>query len=74
MTSNVSRTASRAHSNVLVPILQRLASFNNIEEAVEEDELFKSGAYIVNGKIVNQMLMEIFESKKFSGRTKREES
>ena len=74
MTSNVSRTASRAHSNVLVPILQRLASFTNIEEAVEKDELFRSGAYVVNGKVVNPMLSEILESKKSSARAKQEET
>lgn len=66
LTSNVARTASRAHSNALVPVLAQLIRAGSLEKAMEESGLFRTGIYIKDGEILNEVLAQIYRSKKQS--------
>ncbi|OGK08924.1 MAG: hypothetical protein A2Y63_03295 [Candidatus Riflebacteria bacterium RBG_13_59_9] len=59
LTSNVARTASRAHTNALVPLLQQLTSASEPLQVVEERVIFRSGAFIIDGKILHPPLHEL---------------
>ncbi len=66
LTSNVARTASRAHSNALLPLLLRFASYESVDKAISENPVFKSGTYIAKGQILNEFIRDIYEKKKSS--------
>ncbi len=66
LTSNVARTASRAHTNALIPILSRFIAFGNFDQATKESELFETGTYIKDGEILKEPLAEVYRSKKLS--------
>ncbi len=57
MTANVARTASRALANAALGYLQELAG-KGIETALKNDPGLASGAYIFQGKMVNERVGE----------------
>jgi alanine dehydrogenase len=66
LTSNVARTASRAHTNALVPLLHQLAAASEPLKIIEEREIFRSGAFIVEGNILHPPLHELHHQKRAS--------
>jgi len=72
LTSNVARTASRAHSNALTPLLCQLGAASEPLKVVEEREIFRSGAFIVEGKILHPPLHELHHQKRANATTSQE--
>jgi len=67
LTSNVARTASRAHTNALVPLLTTLGAAAEPLQVVEEKDIFRSGAYIIEGRVLHPALHELHHQKRAGG-------
>jgi alanine dehydrogenase len=68
VTSNVARTASRAHTIGLCPILLKLGKAEDSLKMIEGKEIFRTGAFIVEGKVVQEHLRELHHEKRGRGR------
>jgi len=71
ITSNVARTASRAHSIGLCPLLLKLGKAKDALKEIEDTEIFRTGAFIVDGKVVHEHLHELHHEKR--GRSSEED-
>lgn len=58
--SRVSRTASYALSNILTPILLRVASAGGLNELLQNDSGIRKGTYLFNGLLTNQFIGELY--------------
>ena len=58
--SRVSRTASYAFSNILMPILLHCGELNGIKGLIYEDAGIRNGIYIYNGNLTNEHLSRLF--------------
>ena len=56
--SRVSRTASMAISNILTPILLRIAEEGGVEETIRNDVSLRKGVYTFNSKLTNKVLCD----------------
>ena len=56
--SRFSRTASYALSNILTPLLDRLADDGGIDEYLRNHEGMRDGTYIYKGKLTNKVLAD----------------
>jgi len=65
LTSNVARTASRAHTNALVPLLLRLFEGDPYDIVLKEP-VFSSGTYILKGRIIKEELAAFYEQNRQS--------
>jgi len=72
LTSNVARTASRAHTNSLSPLLCQLGGASEPLKEIEEHEIFRSGAFIVEGKILHPPLHELHNQKRATATSSKE--
>lgn len=61
--SGVSRTASRAISNVLMPILQQSADMGGIETLIQTKSGIRNGVYLYKGCVTNAPIAKRFEFK-----------
>jgi len=61
--SGVARTASRAISNVLLPILQNCAETGGIEEYIMNNVCFRNGVYMYKGSVTNAPIAKMFSFK-----------
>lgn len=61
--SRVSRTASYAFSNILMPILMHCGELNGIKGLIFEDAGIRNGIYIYNGNLTNEHLSKLFNIK-----------
>ena len=61
--SRVSRTASYAFSNILMPILLHCGELNGIKGLIFEDAGIRNGIYIYNGNLTNEHLSKLFNIK-----------
>ena len=61
--SRVSRTASYAFSNILMPILLHCGELNGIKGLIFEDAGIRHGIYIYNGNLTNEHLSRLFNIK-----------
>ena len=61
--SGVSRTASRAISNVLMPILQECADMGGIEGVIQAKSGIRNGVYVYKGCITNAPIAKRFNFK-----------
>jgi alanine dehydrogenase len=61
--SRVSRTASYAFSNILMPILLHCGELNGIKGLIFEDAGIRNGIYIYNGNLTNEHLSRLFNIK-----------
>jgi alanine dehydrogenase len=59
--SRFARTSSYALSNIFAPMLQEIADEGGIEECLRKHEGLRSGAYIYNGKLTNDILSNKFD-------------
>jgi alanine dehydrogenase len=53
MPSRVSRTASKALSNIFAPMLLEFAGDGGIESAIRKNRLARSGVYMFNGSMTH---------------------
>ncbi len=60
ISSRVSRTASRAISNVMTPILLRISEFNSLDRLVRNNKGIRHGVYIYQGHITNRHIADKF--------------
>ena len=58
--SRVSRTASMAISNILTPILLRIAEEGGVEYTIRKHEFLRNGVYVCNGNLTNKVLSKNF--------------
>ncbi|PQJ11724.1 alanine dehydrogenase [Flavipsychrobacter stenotrophus] len=58
--SGVSRTASRAISNVLMPILQQCADTGGVEEVIQTRNGIRNGVYLYKGCVTNAPIAKKF--------------
>jgi alanine dehydrogenase len=58
--SRVSRTASMAISNILTPILLRIAEEGGVEHAIRKYEYLRKGVYAYHGNLTNEVLSKNF--------------
>ena len=58
--SRVSRTASMAISNILTPILLRIAEEGGVEHTIRKYEYLRRGVYAYNSKLTNEVLSQNF--------------
>ena len=58
--SRVSRTASMAISNILTPILLRIAEEGGVEYTIRKHECLRNGVYICHGNLTNEVLGKNF--------------
>jgi alanine dehydrogenase len=58
--SRVSRTASMAISNILTPILLRIAEEGGVEHAIRRYEYLRKGVYTYHGNLTNEVLSKNF--------------
>lgn len=61
--SAVSRTASRAISNVLMPILQQSADLGGIEDVIMAKSGIRRGVYVYKGSVTNAPIAKRFDFK-----------
>ena len=61
--SRVSRTASYAFSNILMPIMLHCGELNGIKGLIFEDAGIRNGIYIYNGNLTNEHLSKLFNIK-----------
>ena len=59
--SRVSRTASMAISNIITPILLRIAEEGGVEHAIRKYEYLRQGVYSYNGNLTNEVLSKKFK-------------
>ena len=59
--SRVSRTASMAISNILTPILLRIADEGGVENAIRKHDCLRKGVYAFNGSLTNDVLSRNFK-------------
>jgi alanine dehydrogenase len=59
--SRVSRTASMAISNILTPILLRIAEEGGVEHTIKKYESLRNGVYAFNGSLTNEVLSKNFK-------------
>ena len=58
--SRVSRTASMAISNILTPILLRIAEEGGVEHTIRKYEYLRKGVYAYHGNLTNEVLSKNF--------------
>ena len=58
--SRVSRTASMAISNILTPILLRIAEEGGVEYTIRKNEYLRNGVYTFHGNLTNEVLSKNF--------------
>ena len=58
--SRVARTASMSISNLITPILLRIAEEGGVENIIRKDEFLRSGVYTFNGNLTNDILSKNF--------------
>jgi len=58
--SRVSRTASMAISNILTPILLRIAEEGGVEHTIRKHECLRDGVYTCHGNLTNEVLSKNF--------------
>ncbi len=58
--SRVSRTASMAISNILTPILLRIAEEGGVEHTIRKHEYLRKGVYTYHGNLTNEVLSKNF--------------
>ena len=58
--SRVSRTASMAISNILTPILLRIAEEGGVEHTIRKYEYLRKGVYTYHGNLTNEVLSKNF--------------
>ena len=58
MPSRVSRTASKALSNIMAPLLLDFAADGGVEASIRRNHLARSGVYMFNGNITHSALAE----------------
>jgi alanine dehydrogenase len=58
MPSRVSRTASKALSNIMAPLLLDFAADGGVEASIRRNHLARSGVYIFNGNVTHSGLAE----------------
>ncbi len=61
--SRVPRTASRAISNVLTPILLKISSYNSLDRTIWNNAGIRHGVYLYKGALTNKHLGEIYNLK-----------
>jgi len=61
--SAVSRTASRAISNVLMPILQQCADIGGVEDIILAKSGIRNGVYMYKGCVTNAPIAKRFNLK-----------
>ena len=61
--SRVSRTASYAFSNILMPILMHCGELNGIKALIADDAGIRNGIYLFNGSLSNEHLSKLFNIK-----------
>ncbi len=61
--SAVSRTASRAISNVLMPLLQQCTEMGGVEEIITEKSGIRKGVYVYKGRITSAPIAKRFNLK-----------
>jgi alanine dehydrogenase len=61
--SGVSRTASRAISNVLMPLMQQCADMGGFEEMIQEKSGFRKGVYMYKGCVTSAPIAKRFNFK-----------
>jgi alanine dehydrogenase len=59
--SRVSRTASMAISNILTPILLKIADEGGVENTIRKHECLRKGVYAFNGSLTNDLLSRNFK-------------
>ena len=59
--SRVSRTASMAISNILTPILLKIADNGGVENTIRKHECLRKGVYSFNGSLTNDLLSRNFK-------------
>jgi alanine dehydrogenase len=59
--SRVARTASFALSNIFTPILVEMGDRGGCKDLIKSDEGFRSGVYIYNGTLTNEVLGKVFD-------------
>ena len=59
--SRVSRTASMAISNILTPILLKIAEEGGVEHTIRKYEYLRNGVYTFNGGLTNEVLSKNFK-------------
>jgi alanine dehydrogenase len=60
ISARVARTTSMALSNILAPLLLRIASSGSVDSAIIESAGFRNGAYIYAGVLVNKHIGSYF--------------
>ena len=63
MTSNVSRTASYALSNIITPIIKNMAESGGIDNYIRSNHGFRHGAYLYKGALTKEFLAKKFDLK-----------
>ncbi len=58
--SRVSRTASRALSNIFAPILLNVGANGGVTELARKETGFRAGVYLYNGTLTNEIIGEAF--------------
>jgi len=58
--SRVSRTASMAISNILTPILLRIAEEGGVEHIIRKHDYLRNGVYTYHGNLTNEILSKNF--------------
>ncbi len=61
--SSVSRTASRAISNVLMPIMQQCADMGGVDELIQAKSGIRTGVYLYKGCVTNAPIAKRFNLK-----------
>ena len=61
--SRVSRTASHAFSNILMPILLRCGEVSGIKNLIYENGGIRNGIYLYKGNLTNEHLANMFSMK-----------
>ena len=59
--SRVSRTASMAISNIVTPILLRIAEEGGVENTIRKHESLREGVYTFNSNLTNEVLSKNFK-------------
>lgn len=58
--SRVSRTASKALSNIFAPLLLTIAAEGGVANLIKSEEGFRHGVYMYNGTLTNEILGQAF--------------
>jgi len=61
--SSVARTASRAISNILMPILQQCADAGGMEAIIQDKSGIRNGVYMYKGFVTNAPIAKRFKFK-----------